>query len=294
MIYVRKEHRRFPFSKGILARSIAPTGLPLDRVYAIVRSVLQRLEEQEIQEIDSKDLREMVCEELRRRGYHDVEEYYLVSRELAQLTKPVVILVGGASGVGKSAVAAELGRRFGIDRIIGTDAIREIMRFMVPPGLIPVLHESSFTAANAVTESLVEDPLLYGFGQQAALVSQGVRAYIDRTQKEGLNAVINGVHLVPGLGDLPCQSEDMHLFRYIVHLEDREAHMQRFHLRAGSSPRNPERYTDRIEEIRRIQAYVRSMGQEHGVMLVENNDFDNTVRVIVDDIVQAVRKEISL
>ena len=200
MIYVRKDDQRFPFSKGILARSIAPTGLPLDRIYSIVRTVLQRLEDQEVREIDSKHLREMVCDELRRQGSHEVEEYYLVSRELAQLTKPVVILVGGASGVGKSAVAAELGRRFGIDRIIGTDAIREIMRFMVPRGLMPVLHESSFTAGNAITESLVEDPLLYGFGQQAALVSQGVRAYIERTRKEGLNAVVNGVHLVPGHG----------------------------------------------------------------------------------------------
>jgi 2-phosphoglycerate kinase len=234
-----------------------------------------------------------VCEELRRQGFHDVEQYYLASRELAQLTKPVVILVGGASGVGKSAVAAELGRRFGIDRIIGTDAIREIMRFMVPPGLIPVLHESSFTAGDVVTESLVEEPLLYGFGQQATLVCQGVRAYIERTRKEGLNAVINGVHLVPGHGDLPIQTDDLYVFYYIVHLDDRESHMQRFHLRAGSSPRNPERYTDCIDEIRRIQAYVRSMAEEHHVMVVENDDFDDTIRIIMEDIARTVRKEIS-
>ena len=50
-----------------------------------------------------------------------------------RLDVPVVILIGGATGVGKSTIATQLAARLGIVRVVATDAIREVMRAMLSP-----------------------------------------------------------------------------------------------------------------------------------------------------------------
>jgi 2-phosphoglycerate kinase (EC 2.7.1.-) len=44
------------------------------------------------------------------------------------LRKPYVILIGSASGIGKSTIASELAKTLGITHTIETDFIREIVR----------------------------------------------------------------------------------------------------------------------------------------------------------------------
>ena len=63
---------------------------------------------------------------------------------------PLVILIGGATGVGKSTIATQLAHRLGIVRVVATDAaIREVMRAMLSAELMPALHVSSFQADRA-------------------------------------------------------------------------------------------------------------------------------------------------
>ena len=54
-------------------------------------------------------------------------------REVERLDVPLVILIGGATGVGKSTIATQLAARLGIVRVVATDAIREVMRAMFSP-----------------------------------------------------------------------------------------------------------------------------------------------------------------
>lgn len=292
MIHVVKDGESFPFSRGILARSIATTGLPIGTIYNMVTSIHERLQSEGVESIDSKDLRERVCEELRERGYDDHERHYLIGRRMAALDRPVIVLLGGATGVGKSVIAAELSNRFGIERIVGTDALREIMRYMIPRDLMPELHASSFETEEAVRNPFVDDPLIYGFAQQATLVGEGVRAFIQRSKKEGLSAVINGVHLVPGHLRPDITEGAVHLFHYMLGLEDASEHQQRFRLRARNSNRDPERYIDELADIRRIQGYMREMADRHGVLWIENDDLERTITTILDDVTTKVEKEV--
>jgi 2-phosphoglycerate kinase len=60
--------------------------------------------------------------------------------------RPVVIVLGGASGVGKSTLATRLAVRLGITRVVTTDAIREVLRTVITSALaghpaIPILVE---------------------------------------------------------------------------------------------------------------------------------------------------------
>lgn len=292
MIHVRKDDESFPFSRGILARSIATTGLPIGTIYEMVTSIHDELQAEGVETIDSKDLRKRVCEELRSRGYRKHEKHYLIGRRMAALDKPVIVLIGGATGVGKSVIAAELSNRFGIERVVGTDALREIMRYMVPEDLMPELHASSFETETAVRNPFVEDALIYGFSQQATLVCEGARAFIQRSKKEGLSAVVNGVHLVPGHLRPDIAEGHVHLFHYMLGLSDKGEHEQRFRLRARNSNRDPERYISEVEDIRRIQDYMRRMADEHNVQWIENDDLERTITTILNDVTARVEQEV--
>ena len=62
------------------------------------------------------------------------------------MRKPYVILIGSASGIGKSTIASELAKELGIKHLIETDFIRAIVRGIIGPDYAPALHKSSFDA----------------------------------------------------------------------------------------------------------------------------------------------------
>ena len=113
--------------------------------------------------------------------------------------KPLIILIGGSSGVGTSSMAIELANRLKLKNIIGTDMIREVMRKMASKELLPTLHKSSFDAHESVkTTSIMIDSVIEGFTSQVQVVNVGVEAIIERSIKEGISTIIEGVHIVPG------------------------------------------------------------------------------------------------
>ena len=126
---------------------------------------------------------------------------FLRWREVEKLDVPLVILIGGATGVGKSTIATQLAARLGIVRFVATDAIREVMRSMFSPELMPTLHTSSFEADAALREPPTRsaDPLIVGFREQTAAVAVGIDALIERAALEGTSIIIEGAHVVPGV-----------------------------------------------------------------------------------------------
>ncbi len=284
MIQVTKEGVIYPFSKGILARSLSITGLTLDEIYEIVREINSKIEEEDLKEISSKEIKKMVREELLRKGYEEEEKFYRVSRKIRYLDKPLLILIGGGAGVGKSTISSELGVRLGINRIIGSDSIREIMREMLPYEIMPALHESSFSTHKAVEASFVKNKIIYGFDQQVRLVSIGVKAIIERGLKEGLNTIINGVHLVPGYLDIESGQES-YVFHYVLDVPDQSEHEERFKTRAEGSHRDPERYIKNIDNIKKIQDYNISQAEQNNARVITNSDMESTIRKIMIDII---------
>ena len=286
MITVVKNNKVFPFSKGILARSMHGTGLSQEQVYEIINRILTDIKKNGIEEIKSDMLREMVCDHLYQRQFYQEEKYYRLSRQIVELKKPMIVLIGGTTGSGKSSVALEVAKRLGINRVFNTDIIREIMRYMLPVDIAPTLHVSSFVAGNAVKNLILKNNLIYGFCQQSSLVTEGVKAYIKRNVKEGLTSVINGVHLVPGYLKTECFGSNALLFHYVLYLEDEEEHKQHFYSRSEGSMRDPEYYISNIKAIRNIQEYIKEMALKENVKIIVNYDFENTVKSIIDDIIQ--------
>ncbi len=113
----------------------------------------------------------------------------------------MIVLIGGATGVGKSTIAARVASRLGVVRIISTDSIREVMRAFFSESLMPAIHHSSYDADKAVRIPLGSgfDSHVVGFMEQVEMVNVGVLAVLDRAVKERTSLVVEGVHIVPGM-----------------------------------------------------------------------------------------------
>ena len=115
-------------------------------------------------------------------------------------------------------------------RVVATDAIREVMRSMLSPELMPTLHTSSFQADKALREppSKAADALILGFREQTAAVSVGINALIERAAMEGTSIIIEGAHVVPGFFDLQTHADRILAVPFVIGVEDEERHLTHF------------------------------------------------------------------
>jgi 2-phosphoglycerate kinase len=90
------------------------------------------------------------------------------------MRKPYVILIGSASGIGKSTIAAELAKTLNIKHLIESDFIRAVVRGIIGKEYAPALHSSSYDAykhlRNKNRYESYEELVSAGFDEHAASV----------------------------------------------------------------------------------------------------------------------------
>ena len=147
--------------------------------------------------------------------------------QLSKLDKPLIVLIGGTTGVGKSTIATEVAHRLGITRIVSTDSIREVMRGIFTKDLMPAIYESAFNAWRGLRVPVPHgaNPVIVGFREQTAVVTTGVKALIDRSVLEGDSLVLEGVHLVPGYLE-PRQFKNARVVQLVITVEDEDSASQ--------------------------------------------------------------------
>src|SRR2546426_8292267 len=170
VIVISEREPGLPYSKGLRATELMVTGLPPYRAYQVAEEVEGRLLQQKVRSITRGELDDLTLDVLSDLAGERYATNFLRWNDIAQLDVPLVILIGGATGVGKSTIATQLAARLGIVRVVATDAIREVMRSMFSPELMPTLHTSSFEADAALREppTGAADPLIVGFREQTA------------------------------------------------------------------------------------------------------------------------------
>ncbi|WP_457680651.1 ATP cone domain-containing protein [Thermovibrio sp.] len=280
-----------PFSRGILASSIRSAGVDIREAYEIAREVYESLAKKGQFRVKRRELRELTAKLLKKKLGEEFAKRYLLWRRAKSLDKPIVILIGGATGVGKSRLAAELAGILEINRIASTDSIREVMRKMVSRELAPSLHVSSYEAGKEVPylkELPKDERVVYGFLDQSEKVLTGVEAVINRAIKENVSLVVEGIHLIPGIAQ---KFKDK---AYVVHILlttlDEEMHRSRFKSREKSSQRTSKKYLKNFKAIRKIQEFLYKRAKETETPVIENIDFDQTrdksLEVITDKLVK--------
>ena len=276
-----------PFSKGILSRSLNVADIGTERAHDIAGDIEQELLKNNVTEITSFDLANTVLEHLEKID-SEIAQKYKNLRTLRTSEKPLIILIGGASGVGTSSMAFELASRLRLKNIISTDMIREVMRKIVSKELSPVIHKSSFDAYESIrTPSIRIDSVIEGFISHVDVVNVGIEAIIERSVKEGISTIIEGVHIVPGFirKDL---MDDNNIIIFTLTVDDEESHKQRFYSRCRQPwvKRSLERYMDNFEPIRKTQMFMVEQAKIHDARIINNVDINETLDIMVNDILE--------
>jgi 2-phosphoglycerate kinase len=274
-----------PFSKGLMARALVVTGLDPERAYLIARRADRDLVERGAVSLDFDRLGELASELI---GEEEAERTVRRLRRidaLQRLDEPLLLLVGGATGTGKSTIATEAAHRLGITRVTSTDFIRQTMRTFFSKEFMPSVHYSSFEARLALTRAEEEesgDAAILGFLDQTRNVLVGVDAALERAATERWSIVLEGVHLVPGMVDVSYPGA--FVVQCVVAIEDENLHRSHFWVRdqATEGLRPLEKYLDSLPQIREIQDYLVERARRHDVPVIYNDSLDDAVGDVLD------------
>ncbi|HYT77743.1 MAG TPA: 2-phosphoglycerate kinase [Actinomycetota bacterium] len=278
-----------PYSKGLWASELMVTGLSPYRAYQVAEQVEQRLLERDLVSVTTDELDDLTIDALSDLAGERYATNWLKWREISMLDAPLVIMIGGATGVGKSTIATQLAVRLGIVRVVATDAIREVMRALFTSELMPTLYTSSFEADSALREPPPRplDRVIVGFREQTAAVAVGIRALVERAAVEGTSIVIEGAHVVPGFFDLEAFEGRVLAVPVVVTVDDEDLHRSHFAVRSTDASSRPfERYVQGFPNIRRVQKYIKSQALSHNVPVIPNYSLDQALAAIIDLVVE--------
>jgi 2-phosphoglycerate kinase len=275
-IVVNKGHG-LPYSKGLMAQALSATALSEERSFEVARVIEARLVERGESEIDVEALHALVEEVLLAEEGETAAGRYRRWRRLDRLDRPLVVLIGGTTGVGKSTLAAMLAARLGVNRVIATDVIRQVLRAFFTHEAMPTVHGSAFEVGG-----------IAGYRDQAERVGTGIAAIVERAAAEGKPVVVEGVHVVPG-GVHPRVRERCVLVEALVVVDDPDLHRGHFSLRPGSRP--AERYLAHFEEIRRLQDHLWERARSESVAIIDNTSADTTLARLMELVLDAVRED---
>ncbi len=291
-VLVVKKDRRFPFSKGLMAMSLMSSGIQPDRSYELATVIERELLDRGDTDIASGELSQLAEEVLGAEEGDVAVRHFRQWRRLDHLHRPLILMICGATGVGKSTLATMLAHRLGVTRVTATDMVRQVLRAFFSNQFMPAVHHSSFDADHGVhINTTTPDPLIAGFERQVEQVSVGINALIERATIERTSLVIEGVHCVPGAIEGLAQLDAV-VVQVVVSIDDEDLHRSHFLARGDSQRRAVERYLGAFGRIRRLQSYIIDHAQREGVPVVENSSLDDALVAIMNLVLETIEAEL--
>ena len=205
------------------------------------------------------------------------------------MRKPYVILIGSASGIGKSTIAAELAKQLKIKHLIESDFIRAVVRGIIGKEYAPALHSSSYDAykqlRNKNRYESYDELVSAGFDEHASYVIPALEKIIQRAITDYDDIIIEGVHLVPGLIDTEQFEEYANIYFFVLS-SDEESHKERFVKRAVQIHRGGKQL-DFFKENRIIHDHLLKQAQKNNVEVINTETIEKSIDKILSTINKA-------
>ena len=288
-IIVHTPSRSTAFSAGILSRSLEACAINPKLALIGANKVLATIRKSGHKEIDHKALRRLVYRCLREHCSKKSADKYLAWRRFQNSDIPLIIMIGGATGTGKSTIAAELAYRLDIARTQSTDMMREIIRSYLAEQVTPALQYSSFEAWRGLPSSSYtinkEDPhkVINGFLAQLSAMQPAIETTINRTLQEHENLIMEGVHIVPSELELCKAEKEAVCMQFMLTTLDKKSLKKQLkkRIREQSKHRDSD-HVEFIDEIWELQSWLLETADSEDVNIIPNLNVDDSIREILE------------
>lgn len=293
-ILVKRGGRDEPFSVGVLARHLEGCGIRAEVAARGAALVQTQLRDRGVNQVGRKELRQAVYGALSTLGSNKAANRFLSRCRFNDSGEPLIILIGGATGAGKSTLATRLAYLLDIVRTQSTDMMREIIRCYLVPHVAPTLGYSSFDAWKGLprvetTAANAQDPVVAGFLAQFGTVRVALEATIARAVRERTDLIVDGVHVMPTHLDLAEVKEKAVLVPMILAVATRDRLDEQFKRRSREAPdRNSTRHREMLAEIWTLQTYMVDQAQKSDIPVLINWDMDDMVRQVMDEVMRRI------
>ena len=295
-ILISKDGHSTVFSVGLVTRSLEACAIDRNAAFGAARRAQQTLREAGAGIVDHLELRRIIYQSLRGEGEGGAADRYLSWRLFRNSGEPLILLIGGVPGTGKSTMASELGYRLNIVRTQSTDMMRELIRCYLGREAAPTLGYSSFEAWRGlgdiqpvVGQSPSRSRVIAGFLTQFADMKAGLEATIQRAIKERQDLIVDGVHVLSTQLDLASLRDKALVVPIMLVVATRDDLINRFAARGSSQPgRGVSRYLEHIDEIWELQSFLLRQAETADVPLVINRTPEDTVLQILGEVSREV------
>ena len=283
-----------PFSTGFLARHLEGCGIRAAVAARGAALVHASLREQGLVQVGHKELRQIIHASLKGAGMKAAANRFLSRCRFNDSGLPLVILIGGATGAGKSTVATRLAYLLDIVRTQSTDLMREIIRCYLVPHVAPTLGYSSFDAWRGLPRvegsgKGSQDPVIAGFLAQFGTVRVALEATIARAVKERTDLIVDGVHVLPTHLDLTEIREKAVVVPLILAVSTRARLDEQFQRRSREAPdRDSARHREMLSEIWTLQNFMVDQAEKADIPVIVNWELDETVNQVMDEVMRHI------
>lgn len=289
-----------PFHGDQHRRCLETIGLTYEEAMTVMARIRQHFLDKQVTETTSQHIAHLTYRCLHQNPDlgPSVAHRWLVWIDFLRSGRPLVLLIGGASGCGKSTIATALANQLDIVRMQSTDMLREVMRTMISRRLLPILHTSSFSAGSVLAgqESHLEQDedllLADGFRAQVDLLAAASEAVIERALRERVWLILEGVHIHPSILEKIPQDTDAVIAPIMLAVLKRRDLKERIRGRGVQAPqRPPSHYLEHFDAIWRLQSFLLSEADRNRIPIIINGDRDWVVREIMRTVIDTLARD---
>jgi 2-phosphoglycerate kinase len=282
------------FSRNLHQRRLEICGLHMEEAERLTHKIHDGLLELRQTRIDRDVLRDYTVNVLREEAGDKFADNYTAWHYFLKSGQPLIIMIGGTAGVGKSTLSAEIATRFNITRYQSTDMLREVMRTMVAVQLMPELHESSFNAWKALPTHQEYSPsskrVIDGYHRQADLVEVAAEAVLQRALRENVSLLLEGVHVRPSLIDKIPHDSNAIVIQIILGVTNKKQLQRQFQGRSKSSQdRRADRYLESFDAIWELQKALLAEAKTSNLSVIINDNLTDALAMIMRNISNSLR-----
>jgi mevalonate-3-phosphate-5-kinase len=255
------------------------TGLPLDCVADIL------VNSSNIDEIEA-NLMNYGKKYLRR--FQIVKEYFNLTKQGKQRL-PIIPLVIGMPGIGKTALAKELSTALNIGIVIGGDSLRTTIRQHISRKKNEIFFTSVYNTWKFFGEKSAKT-IIEGYKSQANVMNKTIERMIaDRGFRDGESMIIEYLHFLPSQFDEEVL-EHPSLMPIILKITDKEIYERRIEDRAFYSHlRNSgKRLLSHIDVYLQMQDYLCKEANKFGLQIISINNFEDGFELALNYLIDRI------